>query len=141
MAGETVGLDLASQTGQSNIESAIEDLADTGGLANQAGQADIVSAIGDLIEALSNVTGIQGPSGNDGSDGSDGNDGVGISSISKTSTSGNVDTYTITLSNGNTATFTVTNCDITFPSSDGTYILQISSGVASWVSVTIGGSY
>ena len=45
MAGETVGLDLASQTGQSNIESAIEDLADSGGLANQAGQTAITNAL------------------------------------------------------------------------------------------------
>lgn len=35
--------------------------------------------------------------------------GNGIASIAKTSTSGNVDTYTITMTNGNTATFTVTN--------------------------------
>ena len=35
--------------------------------------------------------------------------GAGISSIAKTSTSGNVDTYTITLDNGETETFTVTN--------------------------------
>lgn len=38
-----------------------------------------------------------------------GDDGNGIASISKTSTSGKVDTYTITFTNGNTATFTVTN--------------------------------
>ena len=36
-------------------------------------------------------------------------DGVGIASIAKTSTSGNVDTYTITLTNNTTQTFTVTN--------------------------------
>lgn len=35
--------------------------------------------------------------------------GVGISSISKTGTSGNVDTYTITFDDGSTETFTVTN--------------------------------
>lgn len=38
-----------------------------------------------------------------------GTDGVGIVSIEKTGTSGLVDTYTITLTNGNTYTFTVTN--------------------------------
>lgn len=47
--------------------------------------------------------------GADGQDGTDGTDGVGIASIEKTSTSGLVDTYTITLTNGNTATFNVTN--------------------------------
>lgn len=38
-----------------------------------------------------------------------GDDGVGISDISKTSTEGNVDTYTITLTDDTTKTFTVTN--------------------------------
>lgn len=38
-----------------------------------------------------------------------GTDGKGISSIVKTSTSGLVDTYTITYSNDDTTTFTVTN--------------------------------
>lgn len=42
-------------------------------------------------------------------DGQDGANGVGISNIEKTSTSGNVDTYTITLTNGDDYTFTVTN--------------------------------
>lgn len=41
--------------------------------------------------------------------GTDGTDGVGIESILKTSTSGLVDTYTITYTNGTTSTFTVTN--------------------------------
>ena len=36
-------------------------------------------------------------------------DGKGISSISKTSTSGLVDTYTITLTDGTKSTVTVTN--------------------------------
>ena len=38
-----------------------------------------------------------------------GADGVGIASIDKTGTDGNVDTYTITLTNNKTYTFTVTN--------------------------------
>lgn len=41
--------------------------------------------------------------------GAKGDDGVGISDISKTSTEGKVDTYTITLTDGTTKTFTVTN--------------------------------
>ena len=41
--------------------------------------------------------------------GASGSDGVGITNIAKTGTSGLVDTYTITLSNGTTKTFTVTN--------------------------------
>ena len=38
-----------------------------------------------------------------------GNEGEGITSIEKTGTSGNVDTYTITYNDGSTSTFTVTN--------------------------------
>ena len=44
-----------------------------------------------------------------GTDGTDGEDGNGIVSIELTSSSGNVDTYTITYDNGDTSTFTVTN--------------------------------
>ena len=44
-----------------------------------------------------------------GEDGQQGEDGVGIASIEKTSTSGLVDTYTITYTDGDTDTFTVTN--------------------------------
>lgn len=47
--------------------------------------------------------------GTDGTNGTNGTDGVGIASIEKTGTSGLVDTYTITLTDGNTETFTVTN--------------------------------
>ena len=43
--------------------------------------------------------------------GAKGDDGIGISDISKTSTVGKVDTYTITLTDGTTKTFTVTNGD------------------------------
>lgn len=41
--------------------------------------------------------------------GAQGDQGVGITSITKTSSSGNEDIYTVTLSNGTTQTFTVTN--------------------------------
>ena len=44
-----------------------------------------------------------------GEPGEKGDPGVGIVSIAKTAVAGNVDTYTITLSNGNTTTFNVTN--------------------------------
>ena len=45
----------------------------------------------------------------DGGKGDTGDDGVGIAKIEKTDTNGNMDTYTITLTNGKTFTFTVTN--------------------------------
>ena len=44
-----------------------------------------------------------------GENGQDGDDGNGISSVTKTGTSGLVDTYTITFTNGDTTTFQVTN--------------------------------
>lgn len=49
------------------------------------------------------------PEGDEGQQGQTGPTGNGIASISKTGTSGLVDTYTITYTNGNTDTFTVTN--------------------------------
>ena len=61
------------------------------------------------------ATGAQGPQGEKGEKGDKGNtgaagaSGVGIAKIEKTSSDGNVDTYTITLTNGTTYTFTVTN--------------------------------
>lgn len=53
--------------------------------------------------------GAKGDTGAKGDKGDAGADGVGIVDIAKTNTSGLVDTYTITLSNGNTKTFTVKN--------------------------------
>ena len=50
------------------------------------------------------------PKGDKGDPGATGN---GVQSIAKTGTSGNVDTYTITYTNGNTTTFTVTNGAVT----------------------------
>ncbi len=55
------------------------------------------------------LEGLKGPQGSPGRDGSDGDDGRGITSISKTGTSGLVDTYTITYTDGTTSTYTVTN--------------------------------
>lgn len=57
------------------------------------------------------VDGIDGKDGINGADGKDGANGNGILSIALTSSEGNVDTYTITFTNGETATFTVTNAD------------------------------
>ncbi len=54
-------------------------------------------------------TGAQGGKGEKGNTGAAGADGVGIANIEKTPSDGNVDTYTITLTNGTTYTFTVTN--------------------------------
>lgn len=55
------------------------------------------------------MIGQRGPQGPQGIQGETGEQGVGISNIELTSTSGLVDTYTITLDDGNTNTFDVTN--------------------------------
>lgn len=57
----------------------------------------------------SGAQGEKGEDGKDGEDGQKGKDGVSIQNIEKTSTSGSVDTYTITYSDGSTSTFKVTN--------------------------------
>lgn len=51
----------------------------------------------------------RGPKGDTGAEGATGATGNGIASITKTGTSGLVDTYTILYTNGSTQTFTVTN--------------------------------
>ena len=57
----------------------------------------------------SKTSGPKGDQGIPGENGKDGKDGVSVVSIEKTSSNGNVDTYTITYSDGSTSTFTVTN--------------------------------
>lgn len=72
-------------------------------------------------------TGAQGPQGPQGAKGADG---VGIVSIVKTGVSGNVDTYTITLSNGSAQTFTVTNGTNGTDGVDGkTHVFTYSNGI------------
>jgi hypothetical protein len=61
------------------------------------------------FQNLKGVKGDKGDTGNTGSKGDTGATGNGIASIEKTATSGLVDTYTITFTNGNTTTFTVSN--------------------------------
>lgn len=68
-----------------------------------------VSSTTVLAGNRTSIRGAAGQNGTNGTNGTNGSDGVGISSISKTGTSGKVDTYTITYTNGNTDTFTVTN--------------------------------
>ncbi len=53
--------------------------------------------------------GDKGDAGAQGAKGDNGDDGVGIESVEKTSTKGNIDTYTITFTDGATKTFKVTN--------------------------------
>lgn len=82
------------------------------------------------------IQGIQGPTGPTGN---------GISSIAKTGTSGLVDTYTITFTNGNTTTFNVTNgngiTSITKTATVGsvdTYTITFTNGTTTTFDVTNG---
>lgn len=68
-----------------------------------------VTSVSSTTVLAGNRTSIRGATGQNGTDGTNGTNGVGISSITKTSTSGKVDTYTITYTDTNTSTFTVTN--------------------------------
>lgn len=61
------------------------------------------------IQGQTGPTGPQGEQGEKGDTGETGETGNGIESIEKTGTSGLVDTYTITYTDGTTTTFTVTN--------------------------------
>ena len=64
------------------------------------------------VDGSNGKDGKNGTDGLNGSNGKDGKDGVGIRSIQKTDSKDNVDTYTITLTDGTTYDFTVTNAVI-----------------------------
>ena len=74
---------------------------------------------------------IRGPQGETGATGATGN---GIASVAKTGTSGLVDTYTITYTNGNTTTFTVTNGQNGADGADG--ISFVTYGTSTYADVT-----
>ena len=83
---------------------------------------------------FSNVKGNKGDTGNAGATGN------GIASITKTGTSGLVDTYTITYTNGNTDTFTVTNGqdgtgagDMTKAAYDSNNAVANAGGIAAYI--------
>ena len=73
------------------------------GLVFKNGYIGIIDSIGDEYVTVQGVQPFRGEKGDTGATG------ASISSITKTGTSGLVDTYTITLTNGVTSTFTVTN--------------------------------
>lgn len=87
-----------------------------------------------------------GPAGADGQDGDPGPAGNGIVSITKTSTSGLVDTYTILYTNGDTDTFTVTNGqdgtgsgDMTKAVYDSTNAVADEGGIVAYVAAQLSG--
>lgn len=71
--------------------------------------SDATASIEGGILTVGIPRGSKGDQGEQGPQGIQGETGNGISSITKTGTQGNVDTYTITMTDGSTATFTVTN--------------------------------
>lgn len=74
-----------------------------------AGSDVIITNSGTENAAVFNFTIPRGDRGEQGEQGIQGETGNGIASVELTSTSGLVDTYTITFTNGNTTTFNVTN--------------------------------
>lgn len=98
-----------------------------------------------LVE--SGPRGLQGPKGEKGDTGEQGLKGQSIKEITKTGTSGLVDTYTITLTDGTTSTFTVTNgkeiSNISKTGTSGlvdTYTINFNDGTTSTFTVTNGDS-
>ena len=73
------------------------------------GQTSSVTRTGTNENPILNFTLVKGDKGDTGQTGATGATGNGIASITKTGTSGLVDTYTITYTNGTTTTFDVTN--------------------------------
>ena len=85
--------------------------------------------------------GEKGDKGDKGDTGEQGVAGVSVSSITKTSSEGNVDTYTITYSDGTTTTFTVTNGENGVDGADGAQGIQGVPGADGHTPViTIGGN-
>lgn len=85
-----------------------------------------------------------GPAGQDGQDGATGN---GIASITKTGTSGLVDTYTILYTNGQSTTFTVTNGangtgsgDMMQADYDANSTVKNAGGIVAYVAAQISGT-
>ena len=74
-----------------------------------SGEMPNVTRTGTNENPVLNFTLVKGDKGDTGSQGIQGETGVGIVSITKTSTEGLVDTYTITYTDGTTSTFQVTN--------------------------------
>lgn len=106
-----------SESDYSIIQKAVEDAQEAAEEAEAwSAHAPYIGANGnwyvyDAVQEQFVDTGVQaeGPQGDEGPQGPAGPTGNGIASITKTGTSGLVDTYTITYTNGNTTTFTVTN--------------------------------
>lgn len=106
-----------SESDYNIIQKAVEDAQEAAKEAESwSAHAPYIGANGnwyvyDAVQEQFVDTGVQaeGPQGDDGPQGPAGPTGNGIASITKTGTSGLIDTYTITYTNGNTTTFTVTN--------------------------------
>lgn len=90
----------------------VDDTSGTPQVTVTSGGTDSSRSFAFAFTGLKGPAGEQGPEGKQGTKGDKGETGAtgdGIKSITKTSTSGLVDTYTITFTGGSTTTFTVTN--------------------------------
>lgn len=90
-----------------------------------AGSDVIITNSGTENAAVFNFTIPRGDRGEQGEQGIQGETGNGIASVELTSTSGLVDTYTITFTDGNTTTFNVTNGQDGIDGQDGNGIASI----------------
>ena len=85
------------------------------------------------------VVNIKGPIGNTGATGATGATGKGISSITKTNTVGQIDTYTITYTDSTTTTFDVVNgANYTHPTGDGNLHVPATSTTSNGKVLTAG---
>ena len=110
----------------------------------------VVDAVGETTFTITDAVLFKGDKGDQGIQGETGATGNGIASITKTSTSGNVDTYTILYTNGTSTTFVVTNgangrgiVSITKTSTSGnvdTYTILYTDNTTSTFEVTNGTS-
>lgn len=88
----------------SNIDVGVDDL-----ILDATGKVYAVVDVEDTTIEIDYAHPVSFPKGDKGDTGDTGAPGIGISSIDKTATAGNVDIYTITYTNGTTSSFYVTN--------------------------------
>lgn len=114
VAGGYVGTEAQFETLLGNIAGDLEQIENlTVTVTTLPAGSDATASYSDGVLALGIPQGEKGETGATGQTGATGATGNGIASIEKTGTSGNVDTYTITYTNGQMTTFTVTNGNVT----------------------------
>ena len=114
VAGGYVGTEAQFETLLGNIAGDLEQIENlTVTVTTLSPGSSATASYSNGVLALCIPQGEKGETGATGQTGATGATGNGIASIEKTGTSGNVDTYTITYTNGQATTFTVTNGNVT----------------------------